>query len=470
VLKTSGPLAAHASSVVLPFLLPDTPVVAWWPGAAPEVPAQDPLGRLAIRRITDATAAREPARDATQPIDGLHPGRHRPGVESHHLLAGAARLRTRSAAVRTRDLGGGVRTGSRTGAGHPGRLAGRADRRTGPPPRPGDLKVELVQPSSDHHVESPAGWIHRHAEPHRPAAALLPLARRETKECLAEDLRRLDADEIYREALGGIDKVQYAASGERLTVADSRVVIETYPDTDAPAAAAATHGGRHRSRHRCPRTRPIVLTGGGTGIGMLKRLRGNPVDWSRVHLFWAMTGSFLMTTPSATKKQAREALIDHVGIPACNVHAMAPSDGAYDGDLSAAAAGMRLCSPTSPRMARPHHISTFICSAWAARGTSTRCSRTPPPSGKLLRRRRCRRHSPSRRRRADHPHPSGDPQLPRGVAGGVRGRGRPTPSPRSGWREAGRHPGSRRADGTESTVWLIDDAAAAKLRQPDCRG
>ena len=45
---------------MLPFLLPDTPVVAWWPGSSPEVPSQDPLGRLAIRRITDATAAPDP--------------------------------------------------------------------------------------------------------------------------------------------------------------------------------------------------------------------------------------------------------------------------------------------------------------------------------------------------------------------------------------------------------------------------
>jgi glucose-6-phosphate dehydrogenase assembly protein OpcA len=35
------------------------------------------------------------------------------------------------------------------------------------------------------------------------------LARREAKESLAEDLRRLDADEIYHEALQGINKVQY---------------------------------------------------------------------------------------------------------------------------------------------------------------------------------------------------------------------------------------------------------------------
>jgi glucose-6-phosphate dehydrogenase assembly protein OpcA len=36
------------------------------------------------------------------------------------------------------------------------------------------------------------------------------LARRETRECLAEDMRRLDPDEIFYAALEGIDKVQYA--------------------------------------------------------------------------------------------------------------------------------------------------------------------------------------------------------------------------------------------------------------------
>src|ERR1700735_5280256 len=44
VLRLSGPLAGHHSSVVAPFLLPDIPVVAWWPDVAPAVPAQDPLG------------------------------------------------------------------------------------------------------------------------------------------------------------------------------------------------------------------------------------------------------------------------------------------------------------------------------------------------------------------------------------------------------------------------------------------
>ena len=35
VLRLYGPLVDHARSVVIPLLLPDSPVVAWWPGAAP---------------------------------------------------------------------------------------------------------------------------------------------------------------------------------------------------------------------------------------------------------------------------------------------------------------------------------------------------------------------------------------------------------------------------------------------------
>ena len=68
------------SSVVIPFLLPDIPVVAWWPDVAPAVPAQDPLGKLAIRRITDATNADRPVVGDQEPAARLHRRRHRPGL------------------------------------------------------------------------------------------------------------------------------------------------------------------------------------------------------------------------------------------------------------------------------------------------------------------------------------------------------------------------------------------------------
>lgn len=54
LIRLSGPVVKHAESVVLPLLLPDSPVVAWWPADHPADPATDPLGRLATRRITDA--------------------------------------------------------------------------------------------------------------------------------------------------------------------------------------------------------------------------------------------------------------------------------------------------------------------------------------------------------------------------------------------------------------------------------
>ena len=55
-----GPLGQHADSVVAPLLVPDVPVVTWWPDEAPEIPAKHPLGALAQRRVTDAAAAESP--------------------------------------------------------------------------------------------------------------------------------------------------------------------------------------------------------------------------------------------------------------------------------------------------------------------------------------------------------------------------------------------------------------------------
>lgn len=54
VMHLYGSLPAHRASVVTPLLLPDTPVVAWWPADAPRNPSADPIGALATRRITDS--------------------------------------------------------------------------------------------------------------------------------------------------------------------------------------------------------------------------------------------------------------------------------------------------------------------------------------------------------------------------------------------------------------------------------
>jgi glucose-6-phosphate dehydrogenase assembly protein OpcA len=74
----------------------------------------------------------------------------------------------------------------------------------------GDLKVELERKSETITLSRPQeGTTATLSRTGRPDA-LVPLARRETRECLAEDMRRLDPDEIFYAALEGIDKVQYA--------------------------------------------------------------------------------------------------------------------------------------------------------------------------------------------------------------------------------------------------------------------
>lgn len=62
VLRPSGEAATHPQSLVMGLLLPDAPVVAWWPNAAPEIVSESPIGKIATRRITDALSQKDPAR------------------------------------------------------------------------------------------------------------------------------------------------------------------------------------------------------------------------------------------------------------------------------------------------------------------------------------------------------------------------------------------------------------------------
>lgn len=212
VLRGYGPLAAEeaGAAMVMPLLLPDAPVVAWWPAEAPAAPAQDAVGRLAQRRITDALSTKNPMRAFEQRranhVAGdtdltwtrltswralLATALDHPPYEpvtaavvsgetispSTELMAGwlAARLEVR--VKRSRAEQG------------PGLVSVRLDRASGP--------VELVRP------DGRIGSLRQPGQPER----LVALARRSVPDCLAEELRRLDADEIYASALVGIGAV-----------------------------------------------------------------------------------------------------------------------------------------------------------------------------------------------------------------------------------------------------------------------
>ncbi|MCV7344165.1 glucose-6-phosphate dehydrogenase assembly protein OpcA [Mycolicibacterium rhodesiae] len=208
VLRISGPLSNHASSVVLPFLLPDTPVVAWWPGVAPANPAEDPLGRLAIRRITDATGTEDPLAAIKSRLKGYTDGDT--DLAWSRITYWRALLASAVDQAPYEPLTSALVSGLKDEPALDilaGWLASRID---GTVTRAvGDLKVELVRASETVTLARPQDGVTATLTRTDRPEALLPLPRRETRECLAEDLRRLDADEIYHEALAGIEKVQY---------------------------------------------------------------------------------------------------------------------------------------------------------------------------------------------------------------------------------------------------------------------
>ncbi len=208
VLRLQGQLISHESSVVTPFLLPDTPVVAWWPRGAPEFPSKDSVGRLAIRRITDATFAPDPLATIRKRRDSYAPG--------DTDLAWSRITYWRALLAAALDEPPFEKVDSVTVSGlvtEPALdvLAGWLADRLGCPVvrRVGELRVEVHRASDSIAITRPqlgrTATLTRTGDPDQRIA----LARRETRDCLAEELRRLDADEIYAEALAGIEKVTY---------------------------------------------------------------------------------------------------------------------------------------------------------------------------------------------------------------------------------------------------------------------
>ncbi|KQU47798.1 oxidoreductase [Rhodococcus sp. Leaf278] len=208
VLRLNGELADHEHSVVIPFLLPDTPIVAWWPDEAPAVPAKDPLGRLAIRRITDATNSP----DTTAAIKG----RLSSYTEGDTDLSWSRITYWRGLLATALDQAPFEAVVSATVSGlaeEPALdiLAGWLAAKLDVPVyrRAGELKVELMRETSIISLTRPqtgkTATLRRTGQPDAEVA----LARRNTRECLAEELRRLDTDEIYELALHGLSKVSY---------------------------------------------------------------------------------------------------------------------------------------------------------------------------------------------------------------------------------------------------------------------
>ncbi len=202
LLRMYGPMGLHADSVVLPLLVPDTPVVTWWPRKGPAAPSVDPLGMLAQRRVTDAAAAPEPAAALTALAAGYRPG--------DTDLSWTRATPWRSLLAATLDQPSGEITGGSVAA-EPrnpsadliaawlaGRLGVPFDRDESG--GPGITEVRFATTEGDITITRPDGRTATLSRPGQPERRVA-LHRRDTADLLAEELRRLNPDEVYGEAL-----------------------------------------------------------------------------------------------------------------------------------------------------------------------------------------------------------------------------------------------------------------------------
>ena len=120
----------------------------------------------------------------------------------------------------------------------------------------------------------------------------------------------------------------------------SEPTVEVHPSTEnLVAAAAARFVAVVTAAQAERRVASVVLTGGGTGIELLEQVRKSPgdIDWSRLEVFWGDDRFVPAGDPDRNDLQARQALLDHVPLDPSRVHPMATSDGEYPDPVEAAA-------------------------------------------------------------------------------------------------------------------------------------
>ncbi|WP_030193548.1 glucose-6-phosphate dehydrogenase assembly protein OpcA [Streptomyces sp. NRRL S-87] len=202
LLRLHGELTRHTGSVVLPLLLPDAPVVAWWPADAPADVARDPLGALAQRRITDAYANPDQLGALEDRASSYAPGDTDLAWTRltlwRSLLAAALdqqRQPVTGAAVESEAENPSAELLARWLS---GRLQVPVERVV--TEGPVITRVRLRTGAGDISVDRPQGALAVLGVPGQPDRKVA-LKIRSTAELISEELRHLDADEVYGAAL-----------------------------------------------------------------------------------------------------------------------------------------------------------------------------------------------------------------------------------------------------------------------------
>ncbi|MGI8613627.1 MAG: glucose-6-phosphate dehydrogenase assembly protein OpcA [Nocardioidaceae bacterium] len=251
LMRMNGELVDHSESVVLPLLLPDSPVVVWWPQQAPADMAADPLGGLSQRRISDSAGGKRNHHgslldQATHYAPGntdlawtrLTPWRGllAAALDQHPVTVSSAEVRAERNNASAELLSAWLQS----------RLKVEVVQK--PSRGPGITQVRLLTRHGDIAISRPSG---RSAVFSIPGEADRPVAlkRRETAELMAEELRRLDEDDIFAETVRVV--VQRAgASAANSGRATKRSAADTRPV--AKKAAARQPAAKKKATTRNP--------------------------------------------------------------------------------------------------------------------------------------------------------------------------------------------------------------------------
>ena len=208
LLRMRGELSQHPGSVVIPLLLTDTPVVAWWPHDAPPSPDDTTIGSHSQRRITSAMASSRQLVALQERVEHYHPGDT--DLSWTSITGWRTLLATALDQPHGRILGAEV-SGQRSHAADY-LLAAWLHSRLKVPSNviatrgPGITAVRLLTTTGEISITRPDGAVARLHRTGLPTATIA-LPRRTTGDLLAEELRWLDADDVYGETLKSVAKV-----------------------------------------------------------------------------------------------------------------------------------------------------------------------------------------------------------------------------------------------------------------------
>jgi glucose-6-phosphate dehydrogenase assembly protein OpcA len=205
VLRMFGRLALHAESVTLPLLAPDAPVVAWWYSETPSTIAFDPVGVFADRRITNVIRDSDPSASLQQRATDYAPGDTDltwTVITPWRAALASAFDTASSQATAVVVKGNPLDPSAQLLAGW---LSSRLDIYVPVEKADGKYISSVTLDFEDgHHIQmTNEGYKLLMRRPGQ-MDTIQPFPQRSTGELLAEELRRLDADSPYGEALAAV--------------------------------------------------------------------------------------------------------------------------------------------------------------------------------------------------------------------------------------------------------------------------